>query len=598
MRIRTRFILVLGVLLVGTTVLGVLALRGLSDLHRSTAELPASVGETVSNGSAHAALLRVTGDMEAHALAADEATKSNLKPEIEEAITVADEDLADMRARYADRPIELQYTLVQRKALQDLVGLWRSRLLDRTDERSRLIGYEQVRRVSEPMEEAGAALARRDIELARTTREAAHARFVRSRNMAASALVITLVLGIAFAFWLTRTVVPRTRRYSQFARRVSEGHLAERIDVTGSDELAELGRTLNAMVADRELERAYVETQAEFAEVLQGASSEEEAHQVLQIHLERCIDGGSVGVFNRNNSADRLELRTVVEEESPLAATVTDAAPRSCLAVRFARPHEEGDGRRPLLSCEVCGGIPGTKTCNPLLVGGEVIGSVLVAREDGLDGGEKARLADSIVQAAPVLANLRNLTIAELRAATDSLTGLPNSRAVRDTVKRMCAEAGRTTAPLAAALLDLDHFKLINDTFGHGRGDDVLASVGAALRDTVRESDFVGRLGGEEFLVLLPNTDREGAVVACEKVREAIARIEIPELERRVTASVGIALVPDHAGDAEDLLRAADRALYAAKEAGRNRVAVANRHGSSARLGRGTAPLRSLADQS
>jgi diguanylate cyclase (GGDEF)-like protein len=233
------------------------------------------------------------------------------------------------------------------------------------------------------------------------------------------------------------------------------------------------------------------------------------------------------------------------------------------------------DGREALMRCGVCGRLPGAVACNPLLVSGEVIGSVLVATPDPIGRDGDRRLQDTVIQAAPVLANLRNLAIAELRAATDSLTGLPNSRAVRDTVKRMAAQAGRTAEPLAAALLDLDHFKQINDTYGHGRGDDVLAAVGAVLREGLRESDFIGRMGGEEFVMLLPATDLAGAVEAAEKIRKAVAALEIPGVERAITISIGIAVIPEHAGDADGVLRAADRALYAAKEGGRNRVEVA-----------------------
>jgi diguanylate cyclase (GGDEF)-like protein len=116
-------------------------------------------------------------------------------------------------------------------------------------------------------------------------------------------------------------------------------------------------------------------------------------------------------------------------------------------------------------------------------------------------------LRESVTQAAPVLANLRNLALAEFRASTDGLTGLPNKRTIQDTIKRMTAQASRTASPLSAIAFDLDHFKQINDSYGHGRGDDVLATVGAVLSETVRISDFVGRNGGEEFIILLPNTD-------------------------------------------------------------------------------------------
>ena len=162
--------------------------------------------------------------------------------------------------------------------------------------------------------------------------------------------------------------------------------------------------------------------------------------------------------------------------------------------------------------------------------------------------------------------------VAEIRAATDALTGLPNNRAVQDTLKRMVAQASRSVAPLSAALLDLDHFKHINDAHGHSRGDEALAAVAANLRSSLRESDFVGRYGGEEFLLLLPDTGKQQARVVAEKVRAAVDAIALSNLDLRVTASFGVATLPDDCGDADSLMRAADRVLYSAKGRGRNRV--------------------------
>jgi len=204
-----------------------------------------------------------------------------------------------------------------------------------------------------------------------------------------------------------------------------------------------------------------------------------------------------------------------------------------------------------------------------------VIGSVLVSHLGEPDQRSCQRIRETVAQAAPVLANLRNLAIAELRASTDRLTGLPNQRAVQDTLKRMVAQASRTISPLAAVLVDLDHFKQINDVYGHERGDEVLAAVGVAFRNVIRESDFAGRYGGEEFLILLPSTDKPGAAQVAEAVRAAIATIRIPSIEHAISASAGVAALPNDAGDAVTLFRAADRALYAAKNAGRNRVHTA-----------------------
>ena len=181
-------------------------------------------------------------------------------------------------------------------------------------------------------------------------------------------------------------------------------------------------------------------------------------------------------------------------------------------------------------------------------------------------------MRETVAQSAPVLANLRNLAIAESRALTDVLTGLANKRSIEDTLKRMSAQAGRTLSPLAAVMLDLDHFKQINDLFGHDRGDDVLAAVGSTITQTLRDSDVAGRYGGEEFLLLLPDINREGALEAAERLRAAIGALRVPGENRNVTASLGVAVLPDDAGDGAQLQRRADRALYAAKKSGRNRV--------------------------
>ncbi|PWU21583.1 MAG: hypothetical protein C5B48_11115 [Candidatus Rokuibacteriota bacterium] len=323
---------------------------------------------------------------------------------------------------------------------------------------------------------------------------------------------------------------------------------------------------------DRRLEAA----QAEFAEVLQVTEGQDETYDLLKRRLERAIDGGRAVVLNRNNSEDRLEAATDIPGDTDLREHLQSAKPRSCLAVRFGRKYEEGPERDPLLACAICSGTAVHTTCEPLLVGGEVIGSALVMHPEALTEAERITLTGSVGQAGPVLANLRNLAIAEFRASTDALTGLPNSRAVHDTIKRMVAQASRSVSPLGVLMLDLDHFKQINDAYGHGRGDDVLAAVAATLEATVRESDFVGRYGGEEFIVLLPDTGRSEAAGVAEKIRSTIEKISVPGVPRSITISAGVAVMPDDAGESVGLLQHADRRLYAAKGAGRNRVVSAD----------------------
>jgi len=327
-------------------------------------------------------------------------------------------------------------------------------------------------------------------------------------------------------------------------------------------------------------ERRRRRAQIEFGDAMQVARSEPEAYDLLAHHVERASGARQVTVLNRNNSADRLEAVTPVEPGGPTSLGLEGAAPDSCLAVRLARTHSRAPGDDRLLRCDVCGTSAEQTTCVPSLVGGEVIGAVLVEHSRPLGSEQLGVVERSVTEAAPVVANLRNLAVAEMRAATDGLTGLPNQRTVHETLKRLAAQAGRTASPLALVLFDLDHFKAINDTYGHGKGDDVLAAVGAVSATTVRASDFVGRFGGEEFAVLLPDTDLAGGCRAAEKLRAALAAISVTGVDRRITASFGVAVMPDDAGESDLLLRVADRALYAAKTAGRDRVETA--HGTLA----------------
>jgi diguanylate cyclase (GGDEF)-like protein len=316
--------------------------------------------------------------------------------------------------------------------------------------------------------------------------------------------------------------------------------------------------------------------QEEFADTLQIANDEGEAHELLQRYLERILAPNTTAVvLNSNNSADRLEAVVPLPAGSPLAQTLRGAEPRSCLAIRSGRTHREGSSRLRLLSCAVCAPCPGASSCAPLVVGGKVIGSVLLNRPTPYDEADEQRIRESVSQAAPVLANLRNLAIAEIRAATDGLTGLPNKRAVTDTLKRMFAQAASERSPLALLMLDLDHFKQVNDNNGHAVGDQVLANVGTVMRGAMRSHDFAGRNGGEEFAILLPDTEIPVALRIAERVRAAVAEMSLPGTDVPLTVSIGVAGYPEHASTPDRLARLADAALYLAKREGRNRVELA-----------------------
>jgi two-component system cell cycle response regulator len=155
----------------------------------------------------------------------------------------------------------------------------------------------------------------------------------------------------------------------------------------------------------------------------------------------------------------------------------------------------------------------------------------------------------------------------------DALTGLSNRRAILTQLAGMVSGARRHGHPLSIAVCDLDHFKTINDTHGHKTGDEVLVAAAHAMATHLRAEDALGRFGGEEFLVLLPDTDADAAVHAAERMRAEVAASRGPV---PITVSVGIATWDGEAP--EELLHRADEALYAAKDAGRNRVMAATLH--------------------
>lgn len=158
-------------------------------------------------------------------------------------------------------------------------------------------------------------------------------------------------------------------------------------------------------------------------------------------------------------------------------------------------------------------------------------------------------------------------------AMTDSLTGIPNRRALMELAEHALARRGG--APMALMMIDVDHFKRINDTLGHPAGDAVLKQVARLLAGRLRGGDVLGRYGGEEFCVLAPDTDTEGARTLAESLRDIIAYrpLHAENNELKVTVSIGVACCPnDKTRELKDLLAEADAALYAAKEAGRNRV--------------------------
>jgi two-component system cell cycle response regulator len=160
-------------------------------------------------------------------------------------------------------------------------------------------------------------------------------------------------------------------------------------------------------------------------------------------------------------------------------------------------------------------------------------------------------------------------------AITDPLTGLHNRRHFMRRANEETKRAQRHGRCFGLLMMDVDHFKRINDGFGHQVGDDVLIAVAAGLRKTLRETDLLARFGGEEFIIGLPETPRDGSAILADRLRQIVATTAMPSVDRAVTVSVGVACVPSPGVDSVDqLISRADAALYRAKREGRNRVVL------------------------
>jgi diguanylate cyclase (GGDEF)-like protein len=176
------------------------------------------------------------------------------------------------------------------------------------------------------------------------------------------------------------------------------------------------------------------------------------------------------------------------------------------------------------------------------------------------------------------LANLALRETLRRQAIRDGLTNLFNRRYMEETLEREISRAQRKDAGLGLLMIDIDHFKSFNDDYGHDAGDMVLREVGGLLLNRTRKEDVACRYGGEEFLIIIPETGEDDALARAEELQAALCAMHLTYHERmlrEVTVSIGVAVFPRHGSNVDNLLKAADLALYAAKRAGRNRVCLA-----------------------
>lgn len=313
----------------------------------------------------------------------------------------------------------------------------------------------------------------------------------------------------------------------------------------------------------------------ELAELLQACKSTVDAYDVIGRMGARLFPQVSGAVSLIHPSRNLVELRSSWGPEM-----LVDGAglfgPDDCWALRRGRAHvAEGDYG---MACRH-GASKGATCCTPLLAQGEVLGVLHLGADGIFDESVLRRAAFVAEQISMAIANLELRETLRTQSIRDPLTGLYNRRFAEDTLRRELLRAARQHGTLATLSMDLDHFKRINDTFGHDAGDRVLRDVGAVLMDSTQGDDVASRMGGEELLVVLPGVSAEEAWRKAEVLRARIAALDLVRDGVRigpVSVSIGIAMYPAHGTAVDALLRAGDTALYAAKRGGRNRVVWAD----------------------
>ncbi len=315
-----------------------------------------------------------------------------------------------------------------------------------------------------------------------------------------------------------------------------------------------------------------------FGEDLQTCYDLPEVLHLIENYAPRLFPNfrGSIGIVDETQKV----LRWAAHWGEPQANGHHSVTMEECLALRRGRSYVVTDSNTQEL-CQHLSPVPSSYVCIPLAAQDEIFGLLHIAAfpPETLSDSEQ-RIARSISsQVELALANMRLREFLREQAIHDALTGLYNRRYLEEVLEREAYTAARMAQRIGIIMLDLDHFKNLNDSFGHDAGDAVLRAIGQFLTQQIRQGDIACRYGGEEFALFLPNAPLQVVGERAEGLRLGVQALDVQYRDTslpKMTISLGVAALPEHGATGLDALRAADEALYRAKRAGRNRVVVAN----------------------
>ncbi|MDP5217840.1 diguanylate cyclase [Ruegeria sp. 2205SS24-7] len=315
----------------------------------------------------------------------------------------------------------------------------------------------------------------------------------------------------------------------------------------------------------------------ELNEWLQSSRSLDELFDMVSRFMTHILPGAEGSVYVYSNSRDVLDGCASWNGGSHKA----HIHPEGCWGLRRGRTYEFGASEIDFV-CEHAEPHDGRPYfCFPILAHGETVGLLHLRSHEGR--GEEFHSSRKLAQLCAeqismAIANVRMRDQLHDQSVRDPLTGLFNRRHMTESLRKGISRSQQTGAPLSLIAVDVDHFKKFNDTHGHDAGDMVLRAVGAALEQGCDRDEVACRIGGEEFVLILPDNTPDDAMMRAEQLRQAVEAVSVRYGEKalpRITISVGVAHYPAHGTIPQDLLRAADDALCNAKDKGRNQVQVA-----------------------
>lgn len=317
----------------------------------------------------------------------------------------------------------------------------------------------------------------------------------------------------------------------------------------------------------------------EMGRALQACQSSEEAYRIIA-DLSNQLFPQTTGALYLFNTAHTLVR--VVASWGELPTAQEKFAPDDCLALRRGLTHaltEDQAGEHCLHLGEP---LPPASLCLSIQVQSEILGVLHLESQDVENLNEaKRQLAYTVAeQTGMALSNLNLRAALREQSIRDPLTGLYNRRYMEEVLKQQLSRATRQLHPLGIIMIDIDHFKRFNDTYGHATGDALLRKLGLLLQRRIRGEDIACRYGGEEFVLILPDASLEAAQQRAEELRHEAGQLRSQDGNQSpeaITLSLGVAIYPEHGRTMENVLRAADAALYRAKQAGRDRVVVSEK---------------------